>query len=486
MEISKLLTNVVTKNVVGPTSNNIQKVCIDSRLVDAGSLFVAVKGTQTDGHQYIEQAIKQGAKGILCEVLPEILNPEVCYIEVSHSEDALGLIAANFYDNPSTKLKLVGITGTNGKTTVATILYEAFRKLGYKAGLISTVCNFIDTKEVPADHTTPDVITTNSLLAEMVEAGCEYAFMEVSSHAIDQKRIANLAFEGGVFTNLTRDHLDYHKTVANYLKAKKTFFDDLPQTAFSLVNADDKNGLVMLQNTKSKTHTYSLRTMADFKAKILELHFNGMDLEIDNKEVIMQLTGRFNASNLLAVYGTAILLGQDPDEVLVALSSLRPVTGRFQTLNSPSGYTVIIDYAHTPDALVNVLTTIHDILNGDGSVITVVGAGGNRDKGKRPIMAQEAVNHSDRVIITSDNPRFEKPQDIINDMLEGLTNAQKSSVLSIESRRDAIKTACMLARPGDVILIAGKGHETYQDIQGVKHHFDDREEVYNIFQTQNN
>ena len=486
MEIRKLLTDVVTKQLIGSTENNIDKVCIDSRQIDTNSMFVAIKGTQTDGHQYIDQALQKGATAIVCETLPTELKPEITYIQVTHSEDSLGQIASNFYRSPSSKLKLVGITGTNGKTTVATILYETFRKLGYKVGLISTVCNYVDTTEVPADHTTPDIITTNQLLVEMVDAGCEYAFMEVSSHAVDQKRIANLTFEGGIFTNLTRDHLDYHKTVANYLKAKKTFFDNLPNTAFSLVNTDDKNGLVMQQNTKAKTYTYSLRSMADFKAKILELHFNGMDLEIDNKEVIMQLTGRFNASNLLAVYGAAVLLKQDPDEVLIAMSSLKPVTGRFQTLTSPSGYTVIVDYAHTPDALVNVLTTIHDILNNDGAVITVVGAGGNRDKGKRPLMAQESVKHSDRVIITSDNPRFEKPQDIIADMLEGLTNAEKNSVLAIESRRDAIKTACMLAKPGDVILIAGKGHETYQDIEGIKHHFDDREEVYNIFKTQNN
>lgn len=486
MKLDSLLKGIKTIKISGDTNIEIANICIDSRKVSTGSLFVAMKGTQVDGHEYIEQATKKGASAILCEQLPEIQNQSTTYIQVERSEDNLGEIASAFYNHPSQQLKLVGVTGTNGKTTVATILYETFRKLGYKVGLLSTVCNYIDDKMVEADHTTPDAVTLNQLLADMVDAGCDFAFMEVSSHAVDQRRIAGLHFEGAIFTNLTRDHLDYHKTVANYLKAKKRFFDDLPSTAFSLVNLDDKNGLVMLQNTKSKTYTYSLRGLADFKAKILELHFNGMILDIDNKEVVMQLTGRFNAYNLLAVYGAAVLLGENSDEVLLALSTLRPVTGRFETLVSPRGYTVIVDYAHTPDALVNVLTTIHDILDNKGKMLTVFGAGGNRDKGKRPLMAQEAMAHSDRIIITSDNPRFEEPQDIIDDILEGLRETDKRNVLTIESRRDAIKTACMLAESGDVILIAGKGHENYQDIKGVKHHFDDREEVKNIFNTEKN
>ena len=486
MKLNSLLQNIDTITINGDQEKEIASVCIDSRIVTKGSLFVALKGTQVDGHTYISKAIELGATAILCEVLPEQTEEAVTYIQVECTEDCLGLIASTFYGNPSQKVKLVGVTGTNGKTTVATILYETFRKLGYKVGLLSTVCNYIDDKAVEADHTTPDAVTLNKLLADMVIAGCSYVFMEVSSHAVEQRRIAGLDFDGAIFTNLTRDHLDYHKTVANYLKAKKRFFDDLPQSAFSLVNLDDKNGLVMQQNTKSKEYTYSLRSLADFRAKILELHFNGMILDIDNKEVVMQLTGRFNAYNLLAVYGAAILLGEKSDDILLALSTLKPVTGRFETLVSPKGYTAIVDYAHTPDALINVLSTIHDILDNKGQVITIVGAGGNRDKGKRPIMAKEAVTHSNRVIITSDNPRFENPQDIINDMLAGLNGSEKNNALAIESRRDAIKTACMLAQPGDVILIAGKGHETYQDIQGVKHHFDDREEVRTIFNSEKN
>lgn len=486
MRLNSLLQNIKTIFIGGDTEKEIASICIDSRTVSKDSLFVAIKGTQADGHIYIPKAIELGATAILCEQLPELSPSNVTFIQVENTEDCLGQIASTFYGNPSQKLKLVGVTGTNGKTTVATILYETFRKLGYRVGLLSTVCNYIDDVAVEADHTTPDAVTLNKLLADMVAAGCSYAFMEVSSHAVAQRRIAGVTFKGGIFTNLTRDHLDYHKTVANYLNAKKRFFDDLPETAFSLVNLDDKNGLVMQQNTKSKQYTYSLRSLADFKAKILELHFNGMILELDNREVVMQLTGRFNAYNLLAVYGAAILLGEKSDDILLALSTLKSVTGRFETLVSPRGYTAIVDYAHTPDALVNVLSTIHDILDNQGQVITIVGAGGNRDKGKRPIMAKEAVTHSNRVIITSDNPRFENPQEIINDMLEGLSSSEKNSVLAIESRRDAIKTACMLAQPGDVILIAGKGHETYQDIQGVKHHFDDREEVKTIFNSEKN
>lgn len=486
MIVKKLIQKVHFLEVIGSLELNIKDIHIDSRNVNQGSLFAALKGTLVDGHKYIEQAIKQGATAILCEYIPEETHKDITYIVVEQTEVALGYISANFFDHPSKKLKLVGVTGTNGKTTVATILYKTFKKLGYKVGLLSTVCNYINDEILQTNHTTPDVITTNKLLTKMVNNGCKYAFMEVSSHAIDQKRIAGLTFQGGIFTNLTRDHLDYHKTVANYIKAKKEFFDKLPKEAFSLVNLDDKNGMIMVQNTKSSKYTYSLRSICDFKAKIIELHFNGMLIEIDHKDVALQLTGRFNAYNLLAVYGAAILLGQKSDDILIALSTLKSVTGRFETLQAPSGYTVIIDYAHTPDALTNVLSTIHDILDTKGQIITVVGAGGNRDKGKRPIMAQEAVKNSNKVIITSDNPRFEEPQVIINDMIAGLNNNQKANVLSIINRHDAIKTACMLAQPNDVILIAGKGHETYQEIQGVKHHFDDKEEVLNIFKTQNN
>ncbi|EGJ70480.1 UDP-N-acetylmuramoyl-L-alanyl-D-glutamate--2,6-d iaminopimelateligase [Bacteroides coprosuis DSM 18011] len=484
MVIENLIKGIETKKIIGPVQNDIIDIQIDSRGVKKQSLFAALRGTQVDGHQYINQAIKQGAVAILCEDLPEQKNKDITYIQVPHSEAALGILASTFYDNPSSKLKLVGVTGTNGKTTVATILYKTFKKLGYKAGLLSTVCNYIDDEALETTHTTPDAVTINKLLHDMVLRGCDYAFMEVSSHAIDQKRISGLKFAGGIFTNLTRDHLDYHKTIANYIKAKKEFFDNLPKNAFSLVNLDDKNGMVMVQNTKSAIHTYSLRSLCDFKARVIESHFNGMILEINNTDVVVQFTGKFNVYNLLAVYGTACLLGQKADEVLIAISTLKSVSGRFETLQAPKGYTVIVDYAHTPDALTNVLTTIHDILDGKGKVITVVGAGGNRDKGKRPLMAKESIKNSDTVIITSDNPRFEDPQEIIKDMLDGLNTEEKQNVLTIENRRDAIKTACMLAKTNDVILIAGKGHETYQNIQGVKHHFDDKEEVRNIFQTQ--
>ena len=397
------------------------------------------------------------------------------------SAEALGLLVSRWYGDPSGKLVLVGVTGTNGKTTIATLLYEMFRKMGHKVGLLSTVCNYIDGEAVPTDHTTPDPLTLHSLMARMVEAGCEYAFMEVSSHSIDQRRISGLSFDGGIFTNLTRDHLDYHKTVENYLKAKKKFFDDLPKNAFSLTNLDDKNGLVMTQNTRSKVYTYSLRSLSDFKGRVLESHFEGMLLDFNNHELAVQFIGKFNASNLLAVFGAAVLLGKKEEEVLVALSTLHPVAGRFDAVRSPQGITAIVDYAHTPDALINVLNAIHGVLEGKGKVITVVGAGGNRDKGKRPIMAKEAAKASDRVIITSDNPRFEEPQDIINDMLAGLDAEDMKKTLSIADRKEAIRTACMLAEKGDVILVAGKGHENYQEIKGVKHHFDDKEVLKEIF-----
>ena len=482
MRLKELLKNIKPTQIVGDENIDITGVNIDSRKIKPGHLFVAMKGTQVDGHQFIPKALDLGAVAILCEDLPEEQKEGVTYIQVASTEDAVGKVATVFYGNPTEKLKLVGVTGTNGKTTIATLLYNMFRKLGYKCGLLSTVCNYIEGEAIPADHTTPDPIELNALLSKMVEAGCQYAFMECSSHAIHQKRIGGLKFAGGIFTNLTRDHMDYHKTVENYRNAKKAFFDGLPKSAFAITNADDKNGMVMVQNCKAQIKTYSTRSMADFRARILECHFEGMYLEIDGHEVGVQFIGKFNVSNLLAVYGTAIMLGQKPEDILVVLSTLKSVSGRLEPIHSPEGYTAIVDYAHTPDALENVLKAIHEVLNGKGKVITVCGAGGNRDKGKRPLMAQEAVKQSDKVIITSDNPRFEEPQDIINDMLAGLDKQQLKKVVSIVDRKEAIRTACMMAEKGDVILIAGKGHEGYQEIKGVKHHFDDKEVVKEIFQ----
>ena len=425
---------------------------IDSRKIETGHLFVAIKGTQTDGHKFIPKALELGASAVLCEDIPEEKAAGVTYVQVESTESAVGPVATVFFGEPSKKLKLVGVTGTNGKTTIATLF--------------------------PADHTTPDPIELNHLLSKMVEAGCEYAFMECSSHAIAQKRIGGLDFAGGIFTNLTRDHLDYHKTFENYRDAKKAFFDGLS-------NADDKNGSVMVQNCKAKIKTYSTRSMADFRARIIECHFEGMYLEIDGREVGVQFIGKFNVSNLLAVYGAAVMLGKKPEDILLILSTLKSVAGRLEPIRSKEGVTAIVDYAHTPDALENVLNAIHEVLDGKGGqVITVCGAGGNRDKGKRPLMAQEAAKQSDRVIITSDNPRFEEPQDIINDMLEGLNAQQKKKTISIVDRKEAIRTATMMANKGDVILIAGKGHEDYQEIKGVKHHFDDREIVREIFENE--
>ncbi|MBE6283649.1 MAG: UDP-N-acetylmuramoyl-L-alanyl-D-glutamate--2,6-diaminopimelate ligase [Mediterranea massiliensis] len=475
MKLNELLKAIQPIQVIGNQEVEIKEVNIDSRQVREGDLFMAMRGTQTDGHAYIASAIEKGAVAVLCEDLPEQLNDGVTYIQVKESEDAVGKLATAFYGDPTSKMKLVGVTGTNGKTTIATLLYNTFRYFGYKVGLVSTVCNYIDDEAVPTEHTTPDPITLNRLLGKMADSGCKYAFMEVSSHSIDQKRISGLKFAGGIFTNLTRDHLDYHKTVDNYLRAKKKFFDDMPKDAFCLTNLDDKNGMVMVQNTRAKVCTYSLRSLSDFKGKLLESHFEGMILEFNNRELSVQFIGKFNASNLLAVFGAAVLLGKKEEDVLVALSTLKPVSGRFETVRSPQGFTAIVDYAHTPDALVNVLNAIHGVVEGKGQIITVCGAGGNRDKGKRPLMAKEAAKLSDRVIITSDNPRFEEPQEIINDMLAGLDKEDMRKTLSIVDRREAIKTACMLAQPGDVILVAGKGHENYQDVKGVKHHFDDKE-----------
>lgn len=481
MLLKELLQTAGKYEISGSDEIEINGIEIDSRKIKDGNAFIAIRGTQADGHDYISKAIELGAKAIICEKLPEKTIEGITYAIFSDTEDAVGKIATTFYGNPTEKLDLVGVTGTNGKTTIATLLYNMFRAFGYKAGLISTVCNYIDGEAIPTEHTTPDPITLNQLLGRMADEGCKYAFMEVSSHSVAQKRIGGLKFSGGIFTNLTRDHLDYHKTVENYLKAKKAFFDGLPKTAFALTNADDKNGMVMVQNTKAKVATYSLRTMADFKGKVLEDGFEGMLLDINNTEVNVQFIGRFNAYNLLAVYGAANLLGKKPEDILLQLSTLRPVSGRFDSLRSPEGYTAIVDYAHTPDALTNVLDAIHDVLKGRGKVITVVGAGGNRDKGKRPIMAKESVRQSDKVIITSDNPRFEEPQDIINDMLAGLNKDEMKKVVAITDRKEAIRTACMVASQGDVILIAGKGHENYQDIKGVKYHFDDKEIVREIF-----
>lgn len=479
--VEELLSGITVVERKGAAVSEVSGVESDSRQVKPGYLFVAVRGVSVDGHTFIPQAMAQGAKVIVCEEFPTELNGEVSYIKVDDSAVAFGLLASAWYGNPSRELTLVGVTGTNGKTTTATLLYEMFRSLGYKAGLLSTVCNYIDTVKVPATHTTPDPLHLHRLLREMVDAGCQYAFMEVSSHSAAQHRIAGLDFDGAIFTNLTRDHIDYHKTVEAYLKAKKSFFDGLPEGSFALTNIDDKSGLVMLQNTRAEKHTYSLRTMADFKARIIESRIDGMTLEINGKTVEVMFVGKFNAYNLLAVYGATCLLGQNPDEVLRKMSLLVPVAGRFQTLHSSRGYTVIVDYAHTPDALNNVLTSIREVLGNRGHIITVVGAGGNRDKGKRPMMAREAVNLSDRVILTSDNPRFENPNDILNDMLAGLDAEQRRKTLTQVDRREAIRTATQFANPGDVILVAGKGHEDYQEIEGVKHHFDDKEEVEKLF-----
>ena len=479
MKLNELLKGVSVLQVVGDTDVTVTGVCFDSRKAKQGSVFVAQKGTNSDGHAYIEQVIQEGVSVVVCQDMPTDVRSSVCYIQVESSDEALGLLACNWNDNPSKKLKLIGVTGTNGKTTIATLLYDVFRTFGHKVGLLSTVSYHINDAVFPATHTTPDALAINELLSKMVDAGCEYAFMEVSSHAVEQRRIAGLHFVGGIFTNLTRDHLDYHLTVENYLKAKKRFFDDLPKDAFALTNADDKNGAVMLQNTRASKYEYSTRSLADFKAKVIEKHFEGMALEINGVEVHVQFIGLFNVSNLLAIYGAACLLGKSSQEVLVALSTLKPVSGRLEYMRSPAGFLAIVDYAHTPDALKNVLKSINELT--DGQVITVVGAGGNRDKGKRPLMAKEALDGSDKVILTSDNPRFEEPQDILDDMIAGVDPGNWKKVLSIVDRKEAIRTACMLSKSGDVILVAGKGHEDYQDIKGVKHPFDDKKVLQEIF-----
>ena len=479
-QLDTLLHNVSPLRTEGDTTVAVSDVVCDSRAVSAGSLFIAVKGVAVDAHRFIPAVIEAGAAAIVCEDMPEALVPGVTYVQVSDSTVAMAYIAGEWYDQPSRKLKLVGVTGTNGKTTTATLLYELTRLMGYKCGLLSTVKNIVDTTEIPAKQTTPDHLTLNRLLHEMVEAGCEYAFMEVSSHSCVQHRIDGLTWAGGIFSNLTRDHLDFHKTVDNYIAAKKMFFDSLPREAFALVNIDDKVGTVMIQNCDATCRTYSLRSMAHFKCRVIEERLDGTSLNINGKDIEVLFTGHFNAYNLLAVYGTAVMLGFDPEDVAVKMSMLVPVAGRFQTIHAPQGYTAIVDYAHTPDALVNVLDTVKGVMHGKGNIITVCGCGGNRDAGKRPIMAREAARRSDKVILTSDNPRWEDPEAILSEMEAGLADEPHSHVVKISDRRSAIATACMMAQPGDVVVVAGKGHEDYQEIQGVKHHFDDCEELKKV------
>lgn len=483
LKLSRLLEDIKPLEVIGDTDKNIIGVHSDSRKVEKDSLFVAVRGVTTDGHKYIPVVASTHVGAIVCEELPTSLEKGITYIKVADSAEALGLLASAWYGHPSTKLKLVGVTGTNGKTTTATLLYEMAKLEGYKAGLLSTVCNYIQDKAIPTTHTTPDPITLNELIAEMVEAGCDYAFMEVSSHAAQQHRIAGLKFKGAVFSNLTRDHLDYHGTVENYMNAKKMFFDMLSADAFALVNADDKAGAYMVQNTKAKVYTYSLRSDADFRCKILETRLDGTLLQLNGRDIEVGFTGRFNAYNLTAVYGASILTGFPEEEVAVNMSRLVPVAGRFQTFRSEDGVTAIVDYAHTPDALVNVLDTIREVIGTEGRITTVVGAGGNRDHGKRPIMAREAACRSDLLILTSDNPRNEDPETIISDMRAGLNDVEMRRTLCITDRREAIRTAIRMAKPGEVVLVAGKGHEPYQEVQGVRHHFDDREEVQKELQS---
>lgn len=477
--VKDILDKVVVNAIHGSTDLKVNAIVFDSRNVQKNCLFAAQKGLLFDGHQFIDKAIALGATVILCEELPKNLAKNITYIQVEDSNGALALIASNFYDNPSSKLKLIGITGTNGKTTVATLLYKLFQNAGYKTGLLSTVKILVDTKQYVATHTTPNSVAINSYLNEMVELGVDYCFMEVSSHGIHQKRTEGLQFAGGVFTNLTHDHLDYHKTFSEYRDVKKSFFDKLPKTAFALVNIDDKNGPVMFQNTEAKKQSYALKTMADFKAKIIENQFSGLVLNINNNEVYTKLIGRFNAYNLLAVYGVSILLGLDSTEALQHLSKLENVTGRFQYFISKGGVTAIVDYAHTPDALKNVLETINEIRTGNEQVITVVGCGGNRDKAKRPVMGRIASQLSSQVLVTSDNPRNEDPQTIIEEIEAGIEPQNLKKSISILDREQAIKTASKLAKKGDIILIAGKGHETYQEIQGKRSHFDDYEQITN-------
>ncbi len=481
VKLIDILSGIGGLSVTGDSGIEISGIAFDSRKVKAGALFVATAGTHADGHQYIPAALEKGAGAVMCTLLPENPDPSVTWILSSDSAADLGKVAASFYGYPSGKMKVVGITGTNGKTTTATLLYRLFTAMGHTSGLFSTVCNYIGAEKQNATHTTPDALQLQETMAAMVAAGCTHCFMEVSSHAIDQQRIAGIKFDGAVFSNLTHDHLDYHKTFIEYRNAKKRFFDNLPAEAFALTNIDDKNGMVMLQNCKARKFTYAARTMADFKVKVIESHFDGMLLNVNGKEFWNHFAGNFNAYNLLAVYATAVLSGAEPEEVLRVMSQLKPVDGRFEIFRSPVGYFAVVDYAHTPDALKNVLSTINETKTGAQEVFCVVGAGGDRDKTKRPEMAAEAVRASDRVILTSDNPRSEEPDQIIADMMAGVPAGLRAKVLAITNRKEAIRTACMMAHQGDIILIAGKGHEDYQEIKGVKYHFDDREIVKEIF-----
>jgi UDP-N-acetylmuramoyl-L-alanyl-D-glutamate--2,6-diaminopimelate ligase len=479
--LNELLENIKIVNEIGDKNISIANIDFDSRNISTGSLFIATRGTKTDGHNFIDSSIEKGATAVICEEIPANPNPGIAYIQVKDSSEALGYIASSFYDNPSSKLKLVGITGTNGKTTTVTLLYRMALQLGYKAGLISTVKYMVNNREVEATHTTPDAIRLNKLMNEMVTEGCEFCFMEVSSHSVVQHRIAGLQFKGAIFSNLTHDHLDFHKTFDGYRKAKQMFFDGLSKDAFALVNIDDKNGRIMAQNTKATVKTYALKTIADFQCKVIESHFDGMNLKLDGVDIWTNFIGEFNAYNLTAVYGASILLGHDKEEILRIISTLTSVSGRFEYLKSKNGITAIVDYAHTPDALENVLKTINQIRSGNEQLITVVGAGGDRDKTKRPIMAKVAADMSTKVIITSDNPRSEEPETIIAEMNAGVSPELKRKVISITDRKEAIRTACMMASKGDIILVAGKGHENYQEIKGVKHHFDDKEIIAEEF-----
>ncbi len=484
--LKDILVNVDTRQILGDTAVPVSGLCIDSRKVAGGNAFIAIKGTTSDGHAFIEKAVNDGAAVIVCQDMPATTAAGVTYVQVKDSSLATGLMAAAFYGNPSASLKIVGVTGTNGKTTTATLLYQLFEKLGYKCGLLSTVQNHIHTEVITATHTTPDAISIQALLRKMADAGCTHAFMEVSSHAVHQQRIAGISFAGGVFTNITHDHLDYHKTFDEYIRVKKAFFDGLSADAFSLTNADDKRGMVMLQNTKARKLSYSLQMPANIKGKVLENALTGLVMNVDGVETHFSMIGIFNAYNLLAVYGAAVELGEDKMEVLEVLSALRGAQGRFETYMSPVERVLgIVDYAHTPDALINVLATINQLRTNGQRLITVVGCGGDRDKTKRPVMAAAACEHSDKTILTSDNPRSEDPEDILNDMEAGLNATQKRKCMRIADRREAIKVACNLAMAGDIILVAGKGHETYQEIKGVKHHFDDREELAETFKTLN-
>ncbi len=474
-KLSDILKNIEVSETYGSLDVIVKEVCFDSRYAGKNSLFIAVKGTRVDGHEYIRQAIKNGARAVICENLPDSLNDNITFIKTENSGAALGLASSAFYDHPSANIKLIGVTGTNGKSTIVTLLHELFISLGYQSGLISTIRNKVHTVEIPSTHTTPDAVSINKLLAGMVEKGCEYCFMEVSSHAIDQHRVEGLCFSGVIFTNLTHDHLDYHKDFTEYLKAKKKLFDGLPETSFALTNSDDKNGQVMIQNTHARKYSYSLKHDTDFKCRIIENQLDGLQLSIDHEEVWFKMAGRFNAYNILAVYATAILLGQNKEDILTQLSILPGAEGRFEIIHGTMGVIGIVDYAHSPDAVMNVLSTINEVRSGKGLLITVIGAGGDRDSLKRPLMANVAARLSDQVILTSDNPRSENPEKIIADMRAGVEITNKRKVIEIVNRKEAIRAACMMARPGDIIVVAGKGHENYQEIMGVKYPFDDRE-----------